>query len=102
MQAGANNVNRLVFTLIDEQSAQLEALRAASLKARTKADAIAAALGLKIVRITSITEGERSIQPVFRQVTAMRAEAAPAQTPVEPGTVDVHSTVSMTVEVAQQ
>ena len=102
MQAGANNVNRLVFTLRDEQSAQLEALRAASLKARTKADAIAAALGLKIVRITSITEGERSIQPVFRQVTAMRAEAAPAQTPVEPGTVDVHSTVSMTVEVAQQ
>ena len=102
MQAGANNVNRLVFTLKDEQSAQLEALRAASLKARIKADAIAAALGLKIVRITSITEGERSIQPVFRQVTAMRAEAAPAQTPVEPGTVDVHSTVSMTVEVAQQ
>ena len=102
MQAGANNVNRLVFTLKDEQSAQLEALSAASLKARTKADAIAAALGLKIVRITSITEGERSIQPVFRQVTAMRAEAAPAQTPVEPGTVDVHSTVSMTVEVAQQ
>src|ERR1041384_4235450 len=102
MQAGANNVNRLVFTLRDEQSAQLEALRAASLKARTKADAIAAALGLKIVRITSITEGERLIQPVFRQVTAMRAEAAPAQTPVEAGTVDVHSTVSMTVEVAQQ
>jgi len=102
MQAGANNVNRLVFTLRDEQSAQLEALRAASLKARTKADAIAAALGLKIVRITSITEGERSIQPVFRQVTAMRAEAAPAQTPVEAGTVDVRSTVSMTVEVAQQ
>jgi hypothetical protein len=102
MQAGANNVNRLVFTLKDEQSAQLEALSAASLKARTKADAIAAALGLKIVRITSITEGERSIQPVFRQVTAMRAEAAPAQTPVEAGTVDVRSTVSMTVEVAQQ
>src|ERR1041385_1805618 len=102
MQAGATNVNRLVFTLKDEQSAQLEALRAASLKARTKADAIAAALGLKIVRITSITEGDRSIQPVFRQVTAMRAEAAPAQTPVEPGTVDVRSTVSMTVEVAQQ
>src|ERR1041385_7862188 len=74
MQAGATNVNRLVFTLKDEQSAQLEALSAASLKARTKADAIAAALGLKIVRITSITEGERSIQPVFRQVTAMRAE----------------------------
>ena len=102
MQAGANNVNRLVFTLKDEQSAQLEALRAASLKARSKAEAIATALGLKIVKITAVTEGERMIQPIVRQVTALRAEAAPAQTPVEPGTVDVRSTVSMTVEVAQQ
>ena len=101
MQAGANNVNRLVFTLKDEQAAQLEALRAASAKARTKAEAIAAALGLKVVKITSVTEGERAIQPIFRQMTA-RAEAAPAQTPVEPGTVEVRSTVSMTVEAAQQ
>jgi uncharacterized protein YggE len=102
MQAGANNINRLVFTLKDEQAAQLEALRAASAKAKTKAEAIAAALGLKVVKITSVTEGERAIQPIFRQVTALRAEAAPAQTPVEPGTVEVRSTVSMTVEVAQQ
>ena len=102
MQAGANNVNRLVFTLKDEQAAQLEALRAASLKAKSKAEAIATALGLKVVKITSVTEGERMIQPIVRQVTAMRAEAAPTETPVEPGTVDVRSTVSMTVEIAQQ
>jgi uncharacterized protein YggE len=102
MQAGANNVNRLVFTLKDEQAAQLEALRAASLKAKSKAEAIATALGLKVVKITSVTEGERMIQPIVRQVTAMRAEAAPTESPVEPGTVDVRSTVSMTVEIAQQ
>jgi uncharacterized protein len=101
MQAGANNVNRLVFTLKDEQAAQLEALRAASLKAKSKAEAIATALGLEVVKITSVTEGERMIQPIVRQVTAMRAEAAPTETPVEPGTVDVRSTVSMTVEIAQ-
>ncbi|HEX7231129.1 MAG TPA: SIMPL domain-containing protein [Candidatus Binatia bacterium] len=102
MQAGANNVNRLVFTLKDEQGAQLEALRTASLKAKNKAEAIATALGLKVVKITSVTEGERMIQPIVRQVTAMRAEAAPAQTPIEAGTVDVRSTVSMTVEVTGQ
>src|SRR6185503_11488224 len=50
MQAGANNVNRLVFNLKDEVAAQLEALRQASAKAKTKAEAIAASLGLKIVR----------------------------------------------------
>ena len=101
MQAGANNINRLVFTLKDEQAAQLEALRAASAKAKSKAEAIAASLGLKIVKISSVTEGERAIQPIFRQPMLARAEAAPAQTPVEPGTVDVRSTVSMTVEVRE-
>ena len=49
MQAGANNINRLVFTLKDEQAAQLDALRAASAKAKAKAEAIAASLGLKII-----------------------------------------------------
>jgi uncharacterized protein YggE len=102
MQAGANNINRLVFTLKDEQAAQLEALRAASAKARAKAEAIAASLGLKIVKIASVTEGERAIQPIYRQPMLARAEAAPAQTPVEPGTVEVRSTVSMTVEVAEK
>jgi uncharacterized protein len=102
MQAGANNVNRLVFTLKDEQAAQLEALRAASAKAKTKAEAVAASLGLKIIKISSVTEGERTVQPIFRQAMAARAEGAPAPTPVEPGTVEVRSTVSMTVEVSDK
>lgn len=102
MQAGANNVNRLMFTLKDEQAAQLEALRAASAKAKAKAEAVAASLGLKIVKIASVTEGERAIQPIFRQALAARAEAAPAPTPVEPGTVEIRSTVSMTVEVSEK
>jgi uncharacterized protein YggE len=104
MQAGANNVNRLIFTLKDEQGAQLEALRQASAKAKTKAEAIAASLGLKIVRIASINEGERTIQPIYRQAMAARGEAlaAPAPTPVEPGTVDVRSTVSLTAEVSEK
>jgi hypothetical protein len=103
MQAGANNINRLVFTLKDEQAAQLEALRMASAKARTKAEAIAGSLGLKIVKILSITEGERAIQPVFRQAMAARGEAlAAAPTPVEPGTVEIRSTVTLTAEVSEK
>ncbi len=102
MQAGANNVNRLVFTLKDELAAQLGALKMASAKARNKAEAVAAALGLKIVRIVSVNEGERMVQPIYRQAMAARAEAASAPTPVEPGTVEVRSTVSMTVEVSDK
>lgn len=102
MQAGANHVHRLVFTLKEELAAQLEALRMASAEAKTKAEAIAASMGLKIVRIAAINEGERMVQPVFRQAMAARADAAAAPTPIEPGTVQIRSTVSMTVEVAEK
>ena len=104
MQAGANNINRLVFTLKDEEAARLDALRQASAKAKAKAEAIAASLGLKILRIASVTEGERSFQPIFRQTPMARGEALAAQapTPVEPGTVDVKSTVSLTAEVGER
>jgi len=104
MQAGANNINRLMFTLKDEESARLNALRQASAKAKAKAEAIADALGLKILRIASVTEGERSFQPIFRQTPMARGEALAAQapTPVEPGTVDVKSTVSLSAEVSER
>jgi hypothetical protein len=104
MQAGANNINRLVFTLKDEEAARLEALRQAAAKAKTKAEAIASSLGLKISRIASVTESERTFQPIQRQAPMARAEALTAQapTPVEPGTVEVRSTVALTAEVGEK
>jgi uncharacterized protein len=104
MQAGANNINRLLFTLKDEEAARLDALRQASAKAKTKAEAIAASLGLKVLRIAAVTEGERSFQPIYRQAPMARGEALAAQapTPVEPGTVDVRSTVTLTAEVSEK
>ena len=104
MQAGANNINRLLFTLKDEEAARLDALRQASAKAKVKAEAIAASLGLKVLRIAAVTEGERSFQPIYRQAPMARGEALAAQapTPVEPGTVDVRSTVTLTAEVSER
>lgn len=104
MQNGANNINRLAFTLKDEEAARLDALKQASAKAKAKAEAIAGSLGLKIVRIASVTEGERSFQPVYRAAPMARGEAlaAAAPTPVEPGTVDVRSTVSLVAEVGER
>ena len=104
MQAGANNINQLMFTLKDEDAARLEALRQASAKAQAKAEAIATSLGLKILRIVSVTEGERTFQPIYRQTPMARADtlAARAPTPVEAGTVDVRSTVSLTAEVGER
>ncbi len=104
MQAGANNINRLAFTLKDEEGVRLDALKQAAAKAKAKAEAIAASLGLKIVRISSVTEGERSFQPVYRTTPMARTEMAVAQapTPIEQGTVDVRATVTLVAEVSER
>jgi len=101
MQSGANTIQRLLFTLKDEQSAQIQALRLASTKARTKAEEMANTLGLKIVKILAVTEGERAVRPfmVPQQRTTQMDAAAAVPTPVEAGTIEVRSTVSLTAEV---
>ena len=101
MQSGANTIQRLLFTLKDEHSAQLQALRLASIKSKAKAEEMANALGLKIVKVLSVTEGERGVRPIMMpqpRVTQMEAAAA-APTPVEAGTIEVRSSVSLTAEV---
>jgi hypothetical protein len=101
MQSGANAINRLAFTLKDEHAAQLQALRLASQKAKGKAEEIAGALGLKITRILSVSEGERAVRPIVMPVARgapMEALAA-APTPVEAGTIEVRSLVTLTGEL---
>jgi uncharacterized protein YggE len=100
-QSGANQIQRLQFTLRDEQAAQSQALRAASVKAKAQAEALAQALGLKIGRVLSVVESGGAVQPVMRDVMFARAEAA-ASTPVEPGTIEVRATVTLTVEISAQ
>lgn len=101
MQEGANTIHRLIFNLKDEQAAQLQALRLASSKAKAKAEAMAEALGLKVVTVLSIVEGDRGVRPVMvaqPRVAQMEALSA-APTPVEAGTVEVRSSVTLTGEL---
>jgi uncharacterized protein YggE len=103
LQAGANNVQRLSFTLKNEQSAKAQALREAAQKARADADALAAALGLKIVRVLSVEAGGPGVIRPVMEMAMMRA-AGPAeapQTPVEPGTIEIRQNVTLMVEVSQ-
>ena len=101
-QAGSNNVQDIRFALRDEDTPRVEALRNAVLRARQDADALAGALGLKVVRVLSVGEQSPTVSPIYRQFrpeVAQMAVAAPA-TPVEGGTIDVNATVTLTVEVA--
>jgi uncharacterized protein YggE len=96
-QAGANSVRDLQFALQNEQAVHAQALREATRQARARADAIAAALGLKVVGVLSAEEGEPQ---VIRPVRAVTMAAPSATTPIEAGEIEVQATVTLTVQVA--
>jgi uncharacterized protein len=101
MQSGANAINRLAFTLKDEHAAQLQALRLASQKARSKAEEMASALGLKIIKILAVNEDARGVRPITMPLArgAQFEAAAATPTPVEAGTIEVRSSVTLTAEL---
>jgi len=99
-QAGANHVQGIQFTLRDQDAVRAEALREAVLRARAEADVLAAALGLKVLRVLTVEENSPRVVPVRVYGGAPRAMAAAAPaTPVEAGTLDVTADVTLSVEV---
>lgn len=100
ISSGANNIQALRFELKDDAAVAARALAEAAKKAREKADAIAAALQLNIVRVVSVEEGGPVVIPVRERTFAMaKAEASAAPTPVEAGNIEVQATVTLTVEI---
>lgn len=101
--AGANQIERVQFTLKNDEAARAGALREAAIKARASAQAIASALGLRILRVLEVVQGGE-VQPVRPLMMGMmRAEAAAAAppTPIEPGSIEIRAQVALRVEVAQ-
>jgi uncharacterized protein YggE len=99
--AGANHVQGIQFTLRDQDAVRAEALRQAATRARAEADMLAAALGLKVVRVLSVEENSPRLVPVRAYMGAPRAVmTTPTATPVEAGTLDVTADVMLTVEVS--
>jgi uncharacterized protein len=100
-ESGANTVQRLQFTLKDDQAAQAQALREAASRARAAAEVLASALGVKIVRLLSAEQGGVSRpQPLMGVAQLMSSPAAPP-TPVAPGTIEIRAAVTLTFEIGQ-
>jgi len=96
ISAGANQVQGITFTLSTAAMTTLEkqALQLALQDASNQATATAATLGVTIVGPISVTPGY-----VFQPVSYNRFSAAPAaQTPVQPGTLQVSVTVQVTYQ----
>lgn len=92
---GSNQVEGVSFQVRDDRAARRDALTAAVTEAHAKAEAMAAALGVSLGPILDAREGGYSIErPEFAQARMMAMEAS-ADTPVAPGQVTVHASVTL-------
>ena len=100
VQAGATSVSDVRFDLRDRSGAEREALRLAVVDARARAEAAASGAGRQIERVLKVEEGERETPPMPRPMTMARmAQDAPVETPVAPGTIEIHARVTLTVSI---
>ena len=107
MNAGANKVRRIEFGLTEDKRRELknEALKEACKDARTKADAIASGLGLRITRIATAKESGTYVAPyraeVFGSEYAMPIPTTAPKAippPIEPKEVKVSATIDIAYE----
>ena len=97
-KSGANQIQGILFSLHDDRPVRAQAMRDAAQQARASGDALAAALGLHVVRVVSAETSQPVTVRPYEMAAMARVAAAP--TPVEPGSVDVRATVVLTLEVA--
>jgi uncharacterized protein YggE len=99
--SGANSVSNVSFGLRDEKATKARALRDAAADAKAKADTLADALGVQVLGILAVLEGEpeviRPLGPMYRAEMAMAEQAAP--TPIEGGRIQVTATVTLVVGI---
>lgn len=99
MNAGANSIEGIVFQLKDDQQARQQALKKAAEIAQAKAQALAAAMNVKLGDVQTISEGGVNvIEPMYRQ----REMLGLAATPIQAGQVEVQANVTVQYRIAGQ
>src|SRR5205807_2623449 len=91
LQSGANNIQRLQFGLKNPQTIRSQALREAAAQAKASAAAIAAGLGVQIIRVLSAEESVPREAADFAM--AKKAPIAVPDAPtteIQAGTVEVN------------
>lgn len=97
--AGANRISGIAFDVADPQGATDEAMKAAIADARRKAELMATAAGVKIVRVLDVSGGGG--MPMFARAERMDLSAAPQAVPVMPGEARVQANANITFEIAE-
>jgi uncharacterized protein YggE len=95
LAAGINNVEGVSFDLKNDDAARAQALERAVAQAKSKAETLARALGMRLNGVVEVNEGGISVnppQPMYRRMAMASMDAA---TPVQPGEVSVSASVTI-------
>lgn len=98
IESGAKSINRLNFTLHNEDQARDRVLAEAAGQAQAEAEALAASLKLNLGRLLSVEESQPVIVSPPRVLSFERLQSANLE-PISPGMIDVHADVDLTYEI---
>jgi uncharacterized protein YggE len=99
VEAGATSVQGVRFDIKDRTMLERDVLMHAVEDARARADSLAAGAGRTVDRVIRIDD-MRQPRVIPQPVMTMRAAAADAApTPVEPGLIEIHAQVTLTVTI---
>lgn len=99
VKAGANDLQGPEFLLSAPDAAQDEARAAAVAKGRARAELYARAAGMKLRRITSISEGVTEAPGPMQPMIRSMAIEADAKTPMQPGQLQLSVQLTMGFEL---
>lgn len=97
---GSNQINGPNLTIDKPESALDEARTKAIANGRARADLYARALGMRVVRLISVSEGGGyNVPPPMPMVAQMAERSAGADSKIDPGTQQLQVNVSMSFEL---
>jgi uncharacterized protein YggE len=105
LKVGANRFSGISWGVQNEQPLKLEVLKQASAKAMAKAETLAEALHLRLVRLTNVMEGDISPSPPegrYRFASTAMAVSGDRELAVSAGEISLRGTVTLVYEISQK
>lgn len=99
LAAGANRVDGISFDVKDDSGHRRQALGLAAQDAHSKAESIAGAMGVRLGRVRSVSEG--GMHFVRPQMDAVSAFAAREAAPIQPGQLQVEASLTVSYDIAE-
>jgi uncharacterized protein len=100
LSAGANQMEGISFDLKDDSEQRRQALRLAARDAQSKAESIAAAMGVHLGRVRSVSEG--GVNFVRPQMNAVSAFALRDAAPIQPGQLQVEASLTVSYDIGER